>query len=93
VQWSTRALERELAATRSRGYGVADAEILPGACCIGAPVIGPDGEFVAAVVVAAPKWLYPPAAITAEVAPRAIIAAADIAERIRLRVDAGEPSA
>lgn len=44
-------LERELAATRRRGYGLDREESMKGVCCIGAPVHGAKGDVIAAISV------------------------------------------
>ena len=52
---STReALERELQATRERGYSVNDQGIIEGLRAVGAPVTGPDGEVIGGLSISGP---------------------------------------
>ena len=44
-------LEKELIATRRRGYGLDCEEYLPGVCCIGAAIHGSKGSVIAAISV------------------------------------------
>jgi IclR family transcriptional regulator, acetate operon repressor len=52
---TARALERELASIRRRGYSEDDQEFLPGVCCIAVPVRNVTGEVVAGLAVMAPE--------------------------------------
>jgi DNA-binding IclR family transcriptional regulator len=51
-------LEKELAATRRRGYGLDCEEMLKGVCCIGAPVHGAKGDVIAAISVSMEKQQF-----------------------------------
>ncbi len=51
-------LEKELAATRQRGYGLDCEEYLPGVCCIGAPIHGAKGDVIAAISVSMLKQQF-----------------------------------
>jgi IclR family transcriptional regulator, acetate operon repressor len=52
---TARALERELAAIRRRGYSEDDQEFLPGVCCLAVPVRNVTGDVVAGLAVMAPE--------------------------------------
>jgi IclR family acetate operon transcriptional repressor len=47
-------LERLLAVTRARGYGLDLGESLPGVCCVGAPVFDDAGTVIAGISVSIP---------------------------------------
>ena len=51
-------LEKELAATRRRGYGLDCEELLKGVCCIGAPIHGAKGDVIAAISVSMVKQQF-----------------------------------
>jgi DNA-binding IclR family transcriptional regulator len=51
-------LEKELAATRRRGYGLDCEECLKGVCCIGAPIHGAKGDVIAAISVSMVKQQF-----------------------------------
>jgi DNA-binding IclR family transcriptional regulator len=51
-------LEKELAATRRRGYGLDCEEYCPGVCCIGAPIHGAKGDVIAAISVSMLKQQF-----------------------------------
>ncbi|HND62768.1 MAG TPA: IclR family transcriptional regulator [Opitutaceae bacterium] len=61
------ALEKELAATRSRGYALEEEETVVGVACIAVPLIS-LGEPLAAVSVSVPVHRFPPAQRTALIA-------------------------
>lgn len=48
------ALDRVLAVTRARGYGIDVGENLPGVCCVGAPVFTDTGTVIAGISVSIP---------------------------------------
>lgn len=47
-------LREELAAIRSRGYAIADDDVVPGIAAIGAPIFGHDGAIRAAISITGP---------------------------------------
>lgn len=51
---SRSALKRELSRTRTRGYSEDNGETEPEASCVGAPIVGPDGQVIGALSVSGP---------------------------------------
>ena len=45
---------RELERVRSRGYAIDNQEDSPGACCLSAPILTPEGEVSAAISISGP---------------------------------------
>jgi DNA-binding IclR family transcriptional regulator len=48
-------LDAEIAATRQRGYAVDDEEFAPGIRCVARPIIGRDGQMIAALGISGPS--------------------------------------
>jgi DNA-binding IclR family transcriptional regulator len=79
-----RALRRELAGVRARGWAASNEELEPGFVAIGAPVRGADGRVAAAISVGGPRSRLKPPAL-AEIARRLPPAAARISARLGYR--------
>ena len=75
------ALRAELRLTRERGFAIDRGENEPDSMCIGAPIIGPDGEPVAAISIAAPRTRLPEE-LEGEIAAEVVRAAAEISEQL-----------
>jgi IclR family transcriptional regulator, acetate operon repressor len=56
---SARALARELALIRRRGFAEDRQEFLPGVCCLAVPVRNADGDVVAGLALMAPEISFP----------------------------------
>lgn len=76
---SLRALRKELAETRARGYSVDREESIAGVRCVGAPILGPEGTARAAMAVQAPAVRMPESRI-ADLAEQVVTAAKEAAE-------------
>lgn len=76
---SVRKLREELAETRNRGYSIDNEEKIDGVRCVGAPVLGVNGEARAAIAVQAPAIRMPDSRID-ELAEEVRAAAKEIAE-------------
>jgi DNA-binding IclR family transcriptional regulator len=74
-------LRTELRLTRERGYAIDRGENEPDSMCIGAPIIGPEGEPLAAISVAAPRTRLPED-LEGEIAAEVVRAARDISEQL-----------
>lgn len=78
---SISALREELCLTRERGFAIDRGENEPDSLCIGAPIIGPDGEPLAAISVAAPRTRLTPD-LEEEIASEVVRAARDISDQL-----------
>ena len=74
---SAAALRADLVATRERGWAFDDEESIPGARCLGAPILGAGGRARAALALQAPSVRMPPER-AAELRPALLRATADI---------------
>ena len=83
-----RALERELARVRERGYATSNEELEPGFVAVGVPVRGADGRVVAAISVGGPRSRLRSAGV-AGIARRLPPAAARISARLGYRAPEG----
>lgn len=81
---SARALGRELARVRARGYATSNEELEPGFVAVGVPVRGADGKVVAAISVGGPRSRLRSAGV-AGIARRLPAAAARISARLGCR--------
>lgn len=76
---SLRALRKELAEIRARGYSIDHEESIAGVSCVGAPILGPEGRAKAAMAIQAPTVRMPDSRI-AELAEQVVMAAKEVAE-------------
>ena len=76
---SLRALRREIAEIRARGYSIDHEESIAGVRCVGAPILGPDGTAQAAMAIQAPTVRMPESRI-ADLAEQVMTAAKEVAE-------------
>jgi DNA-binding IclR family transcriptional regulator len=74
-------LDRELAATRERGYSIDDAENEDGVRCVGAPIFGYEGRLVASLSISAPAQRFPRERVP-ELARILVAAANDVSARL-----------
>jgi IclR family transcriptional regulator, pca regulon regulatory protein len=81
---SKRALRAELERVREEGVALGDEEMGPGVRTIAAPVIGPDGEVVAAVGIPVPADAYSLEELRKALGPLVLAAAKRIAAELRV---------
>jgi IclR family pca regulon transcriptional regulator len=80
---SKRALRAELEQVRAAGLALGDEELAPGVRTIAAPVIGPDGEVLAAIGMPVPADAFTPAALQEVLGPPLLAAAKRISAALR----------
>src|SRR5262249_20853486 len=80
-----KALARELARVRQRGFAISSEELEPGFVAVGAPVRDALGRVVAAVSVGGPKTRLTATAVVAAVGSRVKAAADRVSERLGYR--------
>ena len=78
---SVASLRRDLERTRSRGYSTDDEEGIPSVRCVGAPILSPQGDVLAAIAIQGPAVRMPRSRLKT-LAPVAVEAAQEIAELI-----------
>ncbi|MGH2855435.1 MAG: IclR family transcriptional regulator, partial [Solirubrobacteraceae bacterium] len=81
---SKRALRAELEQVREKGVALGDEELGPGVRTIAAPVIGPDGEAIAAVGIPVPADAYSLKELREALGPPVIAAAKRISAELRV---------
>lgn len=81
---SKRALREELEQVRAEGFALGDEELAPGVRTIAAPVVGVDGEVVAAIGIPVPADAFSVADLRAELGPPLSAAAKRISTALRV---------
>lgn len=89
---TTPGLERELARVRRDGVAIDREEFAEGFCCIGAPIVAPDGRVAASIAVSVParRFAHESAALTIAVREVAATAMREWRERVAATDHRGE---
>lgn len=89
---TTPGLERELATVRRDGVAIDREEFAEGFCCIGAPIVAPDGRVAASIAVSVParRFAHESAALTTAVREVAATAMREWRERVAATNHRGE---
>jgi DNA-binding IclR family transcriptional regulator len=81
---SKRALRAELQQVHEDGVAIGDEELGPGVRTIAAPIIGPDGEVIAAVGIPVPTDAFSPQELRKALGPAVLAAAKRISAELRV---------